>query len=1033
MLRQLRPLTFWIILMQVLSVSLLYGGAEDRRTGIHDGNLVYTRYSNYGNLGDRYENPRMEWPKGSGMVYGFEFIMIAAAEVEDINGDPVKICSESYSHPVSHDISPDGTHLWNWQPLDGYFNKGAENSDEYPAMSHKAETWPLNWPYDYPGDQGSRDGLWNGEFGAYTRADQESYYVMDDRDNDEFEYYPFIGSSVDSAGYPNGRRGLGFEVKVRGYEWAAVEAEDILIVRYDIANVSDKNLETVVFGMYVDAMVGGTSDNPDYARFDQFDDITYCWDFDGIDNRGIPGLGYFGYAFLESPGDPLNGIDDDENGLIDERQDNDRGEYIFGPIGNYGDPKNHWSGDEDGDWRIYEDFNGNGIWDMGEAILDDVGNDGIGPYDQDYPGPDSDQSEANGVPDPGEPNFGKQDNDESDQIGLTSVILLEPQSLKYDDRTFNQMTPGLFTYVDPANLAFMYGSGYFSLPKDETRKFAIANLFGTDEQDIFRNKRTMQRIYDADYNFAKPPLKPVLTAVAGDAKVILKWDHSAERSIDPIYGKDFEGYLIYRSTDPSFNEIKTITDAYGSPIFWKPLAQFDLVNDLAGPHPVEITGTGAHFYIGDNTDLEYFYEDLDVQNGRTYYYAVCSFDKGYDEDFYDRGIVEADLLASIAPVECTKIIQTDSWGDIKFVDRNCAVVVPNAPSAGYIPGKTSDVEHIGLATGAYDVSVMVPDSIADDHEYEITFTDTTLGRYTASVSIHDLTDDVLIHHVTPYDEFVLSSEIIKGMQFDLFNDSAEVAETKWLVGNSNIEIETELLWSPKSIPLPEDFEIRVYTANTDTSYNPLIFLRTPVNFQVWNTTRNEQWDFEFSEAIHKDSTLNGGDRIVIVFNAQGFLFNTAWEFYFRDDTSMTDVIIPQPGDVFSLTVTKPFNSDDTLRFSTTGSKMSTPQATDDMDNIYVVPDPYVVTASWEKPLFYASGRGERRIDFVNLPQECTIRIFTMSGKLVRTLEHSSTMTQGTESWDLISRDGLSVSFGMYIFQVEAEGIGSKVGKFALIK
>ena len=46
------------------------------------------------------------------------------------------------------------------------------------------------------------------------------------------------------------------------------------------------------------------------------------------------------------------------------------------------------------------------------VILDDVGNDGIGPFDQDYPGPDADGSEANGVPDPGEPNFGRQDNDD---------------------------------------------------------------------------------------------------------------------------------------------------------------------------------------------------------------------------------------------------------------------------------------------------------------------------------------------------------------------------------------------------------------------------------------------------------------------------------------------------------------------------------------------------------------------------------------------------------------------------------------------
>ena len=104
-----------------------------------------------------------------------------------------------------------------------------------------------------------------------------------------------------------------------------------------------------------------------------------------------------------------------------------------------------------------------------------------------------------------------------------------------------------------------------------------------------------------------------------------------------------------------------------------------------------------------------------------------------------------------------------------------------------------------------------------------------------------------------------------------------------------------------------------------------------------------------------------------------------------------------------------------------------------MDNIYVVPDPYVVSASWEKPLFYSSGRGERRIDFVNLPQECTIRIYTMSGTLVKTLAHSSTLSDGSKSWDLITDDGLTVAFGIYIYHVDAPKIGTKVGRFALIK
>ena len=45
------------------------------RTGIHTGNLIRTAFSNYGNLGSRtLQEARMEWPVGSGVTYGFEFI-----------------------------------------------------------------------------------------------------------------------------------------------------------------------------------------------------------------------------------------------------------------------------------------------------------------------------------------------------------------------------------------------------------------------------------------------------------------------------------------------------------------------------------------------------------------------------------------------------------------------------------------------------------------------------------------------------------------------------------------------------------------------------------------------------------------------------------------------------------------------------------------------------------------------------------------------------------------------------------------------
>jgi len=98
----------------------------------------------------------------------------------------------------------------------------------------------------------------------------------------------------------------------------------------------------------------------------------------------------------------------------------------------------------------------------------------------------------------------------------------------------------------------------------------------------------------------------------------------------------------------------------------------------------------------------------------------------------------------------------------------------------------------------------------------------------------------------------------------------------------------------------------------------------------------------------------------------------------------------------------------------------------------VVPNPYVGAASWEAASV-SVGRGERRIFFIHLPQTCTIRIYTISGHLVQTLQHSGTYADGQEAWNLTSRDGMDIAFGVYVYHVEAPGIGTKIDRFAILK
>ena len=57
----------------------------------------------------------------------------------------------------------------------------------------------------------------------------------------------------------------------------------------------------------------------------------------------------------------------------------------------------------------------------------------------------------------------------------------------------------------------------------------------------------------------------------------------------------------------------------------------------------------------------------------------------------------------------------------------------------------------------------------------------------------------------------------------------------------------------------------------------------------------------------------------------------------------------------------------------------------------------------------------------------------MSGKLVDTIEHDSSFDDGQAAWDLVSKDGMDIAYGVYLFHIDAPGIGEKIGRFAVIK
>ena len=71
----------------------------------------------------------------------------------------------------------------------------------------------------------------------------------------------------------------------------------------------------------MDNSIGGDGDD-DLGYFNTEVDMAYSWDINGIGAGGLP-TGVMGFAYLESPGLAYDNIDNDGDGLLDEKRDNE--------------------------------------------------------------------------------------------------------------------------------------------------------------------------------------------------------------------------------------------------------------------------------------------------------------------------------------------------------------------------------------------------------------------------------------------------------------------------------------------------------------------------------------------------------------------------------------------------------------------------------------------------------------------------------------------------------------------------------------
>jgi len=1028
--------------------------------------------------------------------------------------DTLYYCQSSYREHM--DKNPTGTIEWGLYPVFGYFNEFSET----PAMSNLPESWPLlGWPafgdeLIWPGEWNGRFGR------GVMKADQECYFVVNDAHDQEYietddtiKYFPRrlytsdgeifsdlrIGDKKSDvtiqSGLPWG--GIGIRVQTRGFQWSHPAVQDAIFWEYGIANISEYDLPNMYFGLYTDNAVGGeSSDGADDIAFYNLElNMCYSWDLDGIPVGGGKAPGVYGLAFLESPG-IIDGEDNDSDGLTDERRDNDANVKIgpYDGITNLENFKNfysieesdlreHWDADEDQDWNDWNDENENGKYDEGEDLGDDVGLDGVGPTDLNYFGPDADGTEANHRPDRkegiAEPNFAETDISESDMVGLASFKYIFQWGRDFfgvggDENLWklhtNKEDPFDDAQMEPRNFVEQFASGVFELKKGLTERISMSELhayeslsgLNSDEHKapaLFELKRLVQLIYETDYRFAQPPLMPTLVANPSDSKVYLSWDDRADIFTREAFAKnvnDFEGYKLYRSTDPYLEDPTIVTDGFGSPTLKKPIFECDIIDDREGFANYG-TINGIQYWLGDDSGIRHSFIDNEVQNGRTYYYVLVAYDYGLPD-------------REIGPTENTFILEIDENENVRRVSQNVAIVKPHQFSAGY---PNEGEAELGEKTTAanfidFEVDLFDPNKIQNGNTYKLkldvhvdSYAETNerlrspydIKYYNDGIRVYNVTaGDSLVYHETKYDlsgtnfdtldvqevtaltnEREIVTDLIEGLRLrmrlaPIIYPELNEENTGWVVGDTDIRIHLskkfqyfpwhyEIIWNEPGVydttrtnfilKKLEDHEGK----EIDKSYT---LLNHEFNFKVVNKTFIDSLgNHPVMDLIVQDVNENGeydwDEDYIIVGDAKldtrtGFILWCGTIFSIDFSTIDSGENLPAPSDVYRLDFIRGFHETDSLMFTVTGitDELDAEKLAEDMDKIKVVPNPYVSTNTMESAVADWQRNQERQIMFTHIPAQCKISIFTLSGVLVDEIEVDNAVANRKNSWDLNS-------------------------------
>jgi hypothetical protein len=429
----------------------------------------------------------------------------------------------------------------------------------------------------------------------------------------------------------------------------------------------------------------------------------------------------------------------------------------------------------------------------------------------------------------------------------------------------------------------------------------------------------------------------------------------------------------------------------------------------------------------------------------------------------------------------------DEEENITFMTPNVQVVTPRPPINDYVSPDIeflTDLESL-YGSGSLSVSVQEPHRVKQGHTYKLKFgIDTiTVNIYIPEqvnyrnnqFRVYDVTDsNRLVYEETPsnfvgdnifeqFNRYYLNdidgveTDIFEGLKLtmsDLITEASWNSEgTGWMEGEGSINLEAN---NSVIIRFPWRYDIvftgegetytTQYTGNNITSMD---------NETISNWLRDQSFPFYVENKMYYDADIgeyrkaevvavdrnNNGtfelsedDMYIGYYRIRGTRHIWLGSLFRIDFRGVSAENMPDAGDVYRIECFRAFTTSDSVLFQIATAEDQGIEQKEDLDKVRVVPNPYIITNSMEPAVRNNTLNQRRRLMFTNVPEECTIKIFTMSGYLVDRIEVHNDADNGIVHWDMLTKENLEIAAGVYLYHIKSLKTGEeKLSKFAVIK